>query len=53
VINASLGTPEMRASVTKLGMTPKIASPHDFAARVAAEFEQWTAVAKAANIKVD
>src|SRR5712691_5506904 len=51
VINASLGTPEMQASVTKLGMTPKIASPQDFAARIAAEFETWTAVAKAANIK--
>jgi tripartite-type tricarboxylate transporter receptor subunit TctC len=53
VINASLDTPEMQASVSKLGMTPKTASPKDFAARIAAEFETWTAVAKAANIKVD
>jgi len=53
IINASLATPEMQASITKLGMTPKIASPPDFAARIAAEFETWTAVAKAADIKVD
>ena len=53
VINASLETPEMRASVTKLGMTPKIASPQEFAALIGAELDKWTAVAKAANIKVD
>jgi tripartite-type tricarboxylate transporter receptor subunit TctC len=53
VINASLETPEMRASVTKLGMTPKIASPQEFAALIGAELDKWTAVARAANIKVD
>jgi tripartite-type tricarboxylate transporter receptor subunit TctC len=53
VINASLETPEMRASVVKLGMTPKIASPQEFAALIAAEYEKWVAVAKAANIKVE
>jgi len=53
VINASLDTPQMRASVAKLGMTPMTRSPQLFADRIAAEFGQWTAVAKAANIKVD
>jgi len=53
VINASLGTPEMRASVLKLGMTPKIASPQEFAALIGAEYEKWVAVATAANIKVE
>jgi tripartite-type tricarboxylate transporter receptor subunit TctC len=43
----------MRASVTKLGMTPKIASPQEFAALIGAELDKWTAIAKAANIKVD
>jgi tripartite-type tricarboxylate transporter receptor subunit TctC len=52
-INASLKTAEMQASVVKLGMAPKIASPQEFAGLIAAEFEKWTAVAKAANIKVD
>jgi tripartite-type tricarboxylate transporter receptor subunit TctC len=52
-INASLATPEMRASVTKLGMTPKIGSPHEFAERIATEFTQWKAVAKTADITID
>ena len=53
IINASLETPEMRASVIKLGMTPKLASPAEFAAQIAAEYERWLGVAKAANIKVE
>jgi tripartite-type tricarboxylate transporter receptor subunit TctC len=52
-INASLQTAEMKASVAKLGMAPKIASPRELAGLITAEFEKWTAVAKAANIKVD
>jgi tripartite-type tricarboxylate transporter receptor subunit TctC len=52
-INASLRTTEIQASVAKLGMTPKIASPREFAALIATEFAKWTAVAQAANIKVD
>jgi tripartite-type tricarboxylate transporter receptor subunit TctC len=43
----------MRASIGKLGMVPKIASPGEFAALIADEYAKWTAVAKAANIKVD
>jgi tripartite-type tricarboxylate transporter receptor subunit TctC len=52
-INASLATSEMRANVTKLGMTPKIASPRQFAELIATEFAQWKAVAKAADITID
>ena len=52
-INASLATAEMRASVLRLGMTPKIATPSEFGARIAAELVQWTAVAKAAGISID
>ncbi len=52
-INASLRTAEMQASIAKLGMVPKIASPQEFAALIAAEFGKWTTVAKTANIKVD
>jgi tripartite-type tricarboxylate transporter receptor subunit TctC len=52
-INASLATDEMRAAVIKLGMTPKVASPQEFAQRIAREFAQWTAVAKAASITID
>jgi len=52
-INASLATTETRAAVLKLGMTPIIASPQEFAARIARELAQWTAVAKAAHISID
>jgi len=52
-INASLATEEMRAAVLKLGMTPIIASPQEFAARIARELAQWTAVAKIAHISID
>jgi tripartite-type tricarboxylate transporter receptor subunit TctC len=52
-INASLQTAEMRANVAKLGMAPRIATPREFAALIAVEFEKWVAVAKAADIKVD
>jgi tripartite-type tricarboxylate transporter receptor subunit TctC len=52
-INASLATEEMRAAVLKLGMTPIIASPQEFAARIARELAQWTAVAKAAHVSID
>jgi tripartite-type tricarboxylate transporter receptor subunit TctC len=34
-------------------MTPKIATPQELAARIAAELAQWTAVAKAAGISID
>ena len=52
-INASLQTAEVQASVARLGMAPKIGSPQDFAGQIAAEFAKWTAVAKAADIRVD
>src|SRR5262245_53449642 len=52
-IASVLRTSEVEASVLKLGMTPRIASPQQFGDLIAAEFEKWTAVAKAVNIKVD
>jgi tripartite-type tricarboxylate transporter receptor subunit TctC len=52
-INASLQTAEVQASVARLGMVPKIGSPQQFAGQIAAEFARWTAVAKAADIRVD
>jgi tripartite-type tricarboxylate transporter receptor subunit TctC len=52
-INASLTTAEVQASMARLGMVPKIGSPQDFAGQIAAEFAKWTAVAKAADIRVD
>jgi tripartite-type tricarboxylate transporter receptor subunit TctC len=49
-INASLATPEMKASLVQLGFEPKIGSPQDFAALLADEIVTWAAAAKAAGI---
>jgi tripartite-type tricarboxylate transporter receptor subunit TctC len=53
IINSSLSTPEMQSSVSKLGMVPRGGSPQAFAALIAHELQKWTAVAHAADIKVD
>ena len=49
VINEGLRSREMQAALARLGMEPKIGSPQDFAALIAAEHRRWTAVARAAN----
>jgi tripartite-type tricarboxylate transporter receptor subunit TctC len=49
-INASSATPEMKASLTKLGFEPKIGSAQDFHSLLADEIVAWTAAAKAAGI---
>jgi len=49
-INEGMRTTEMRGAVIKLGMTPKIGSPQDFATLIAEESRKWAAVAKAANL---
>jgi tripartite-type tricarboxylate transporter receptor subunit TctC len=50
-INAALQSPEMIASMTKLGFESRIGSAQDFAAFVAAEIPRWTAVVKASGVK--
>ena len=52
-INEGLKSPEMQASLAKIGLEPTITSPQDFAAFIAAETQRWAAVVKAAGIKVD
>jgi tripartite-type tricarboxylate transporter receptor subunit TctC len=48
-INAALQSPDMIASMTKLGFQTRIGSAQDFAAFVAAEIPRWTAVVKASG----
>ncbi|MCC6890999.1 MAG: tripartite tricarboxylate transporter substrate binding protein [Hyphomicrobiales bacterium] len=48
--NAALATPEMRASLAKIGVEPGGGSPQDFAALIADEIDAWKAAAKAAGI---
>lgn len=53
VLNEGLGTPEMQDAVRKLGAMTRTGSPQEFAAFIAAQMQKWTAVAKAANLKID
>lgn len=50
-INTALQSPEMRASLAKLGFETRVGSPQDFAAFVAAEIPRWTAVVKASGMQ--
>jgi tripartite-type tricarboxylate transporter receptor subunit TctC len=50
-INAALQSPEMVASMQKLGFEYRIGSSRDFADFVATEIPRWTAVVKASGVK--
>ena len=50
-INEALQSPEMVASMRKLGFESRIGSSQDFAAFVATEIPRWTAVVKASGVK--
>ena len=49
VINQGLRSREGQASITRLGMEPRLGSPQDFAKLIAQEHQHWAAVARAAN----
>jgi tripartite-type tricarboxylate transporter receptor subunit TctC len=52
-INQGLRSPEVQASLSKLGVRPAMATPKEFEAFVAAETRKWSAVVSAAGFKVD
>jgi len=52
-INEILRSKEIETILARLSAKPKIGSPQDFAAFVAAESQKWTAVVNAAGIKAD
>jgi tripartite-type tricarboxylate transporter receptor subunit TctC len=52
-INVIIRSREIEAAVSKLSATPKVGSPQDFAAFMAAEAKKWTGVVISAGIKVD
>jgi tripartite-type tricarboxylate transporter receptor subunit TctC len=52
-INDILRTKEIEAVLARLSAKPKIGTPQDFAAFVAAESGKWTAVVNAAGIKAE
>jgi tripartite-type tricarboxylate transporter receptor subunit TctC len=49
----SMAPPETRQRLANLGAEIKIGTPADFGKLIAEELAQWTAVAKAANIRVE
>ena len=52
VINASLTSDALRASLKKLGAEPTVATPEAFTAFIATELRKWTMIADTAGIKV-
>jgi tripartite-type tricarboxylate transporter receptor subunit TctC len=52
-INDGLRTPEMQASITRLGAVANPVSAAEFGAFIAAEQRKWAAAAKAANVRLD
>jgi tripartite-type tricarboxylate transporter receptor subunit TctC len=52
-INEGLKTPELQDIITKLGAVTDPSTPEQFGAFIAAEFQKWTAVGKATNVKLD
>ena len=52
-VNAVIAAPETRATLAKLGATPKAGTPEELGAYIAAETPKWAAVVKAAHISVE
>ena len=52
-INEGLRTEEMQTIITPLGAVTNPGTPGEFGAFIASQFEKWTAVGKAANVKID
>jgi tripartite-type tricarboxylate transporter receptor subunit TctC len=50
-INESLKSPEVTATLAKLGFNPMTASPQTFATFLAAQAQKWPPVLKAANVQ--
>jgi tripartite-type tricarboxylate transporter receptor subunit TctC len=52
-MNEGLQTAEMKEMIAKLGAVSPLGSPAQFGAFIAAQYQKWQSVAKAANIKLD
>src|ERR1700730_2540391 len=53
VINESLKSDDMKATLAKFGSEANIASPQEFAAFMAGETQKWSNVAKAAHVEIE
>jgi tripartite-type tricarboxylate transporter receptor subunit TctC len=52
-MNEGLSTPEMKATISRLGAVSPLGSPADFARFIADQHNKWKDVARTANIKVE
>jgi tripartite-type tricarboxylate transporter receptor subunit TctC len=52
-VNEGLKSPEVRASLAKLGMEARIGTAQDFAASLAEQARDWKHVVEATGIKVE
>ena len=52
VINAGLSSPELSANIIKLGGSPKLTTPAEFASFIARMKQEWAKVIKATGVKV-
>ena len=52
-LNEGLKTEEMKSTITRLGAVTNPGTPAEFGAFITSQFEKWTAVGKAANVKID
>jgi tripartite-type tricarboxylate transporter receptor subunit TctC len=51
--NAALRSPEMQASMTRLGIAPRPGSPSEFAAFIAAEAPKWAEIVRDSGVQVN
>jgi tripartite-type tricarboxylate transporter receptor subunit TctC len=52
-INAVLASAETKESLAKLGFTPSVGSPRDFAERIALDRQTWSAVVKLTAVQAE
>jgi tripartite-type tricarboxylate transporter receptor subunit TctC len=52
-VNEGLKSPEMQASITKLGLETRSLTPREFAMRLADEARDWEAAVKESGVKID
>jgi len=52
VVNEGLRSPEMRASLARLGIEPVISTPQEFTAIIAQEIPKWAEVVRITGVKV-
>ncbi|HEY7664244.1 MAG TPA: tripartite tricarboxylate transporter substrate binding protein [Xanthobacteraceae bacterium] len=51
--NEILASPDLRASLLKVGFEPQAGSPQDFAALIAGQLQQWAPVVKATGFQME